>query len=201
MLNLILFGPPGSGKGTQSCRVARRFNLVHLSTGDLFRAEVRKGTELGLQLAKYMRKGLLVPDTIVLKKLYQSAMEYCHSPGLIFDGFPRTINQALTLDKLLEKKNIPVDIVFFMVVDEHELISRMLGRAEDSGRLDDNEKIIYKRMEVYEQQTRPLKDYYQHQNKLSCISGMAPVDIVSERIAKVIEHYNHKKEILSNVRE
>lgn len=201
MLNLILFGPPGSGKGTQSSRVACRYNLVHLSSGELFREEVRKGTKLGYQLASYMLKGLLVPDNMVLKKIYKAAIHHEDATGIVFDGFPRTVNQAVLLDRFLNKKNIPVSIVFFMMVDEKELISRMMGRAEDSGRLDDNEEVILRRMDVYEKQTRPLRDYYQKQNKLSCISGMAPVKVVAERISSVIDNYLMKKEIIKLVAE
>lgn len=199
MLNLILFGPPGSGKGTQSSRVACRYNLVHLSSGELFREEVRKGTKLGYQLASYMIKGLLVPDNIALKKIYKAAVHYRDSAGIIFDGFPRTVYQAEMLDRFLNKKNIPVNIVFFMMVDEEELISRMMGRAEDSGRLDDNEEVILRRMKVYAKQTRPLIEYYQKQDKLSCISGMSPVKVVAERISSVIDNYLIKKEIIKLV--
>ncbi len=199
MLNLILFGPPGSGKGTQSTRVACRYNLVHLSSGELFREEVRKGTRLGFQLASYMMKGLLVPDNIAVKKIYKAAIQYRNSKGIVFDGFPRTVKQALLLDRFLNKKNIPLSIVFFMMVDEKELISRMMGRAEDSGRLDDNEEVILRRMDVYEKHTRPLRDYYQKQNKLSCISGMAPVKVVAERISSVIDNFLIKQEIIKSV--
>ncbi len=199
MLNLVLFGPPGSGKGTQSLRVACRYNLVHLSSGELFRNEVRKGTKLGYQFASYMLKGALVPDNLALKKVYQSALQYRNTEGIVFDGFPRTVYQAEMLDKFMNKKNIPLSIVFFMMVDEKELISRMLGRAEDSGRLDDNEEVILRRMKVYEMQTHPLKDYYKKQGKLSCISGMAPVKTVADRIAKVIDHFRKEQEIITLV--
>ncbi len=199
MLNLIIFGPPGSGKGTQSLRVACRYNLVHFSSGELFRDEVQKGTKLGYEFARYMINGLLVPDFMVLRKIYRAALQYQDAAGIVFDGFPRTVYQAEMLDKLLIKKNIPISIVFFMMVDEKELISRMMGRAEDSGRLDDNEEIILRRMEVYEKQTLPLKKYYQQQGKLCCISGMAPVKVVAERISRVIEHYLMKKEIIKLV--
>ncbi|TVQ11621.1 MAG: adenylate kinase [Bacteroidetes bacterium] len=199
MLNLILFGPPGSGKGTQSLRVACRYNLVHFSSGELFRNEVKKGTKIGYELANYMINGLLVPDFMVLRKIYRAALQYQDAAGIVFDGFPRTVYQAEMLDKLLIKKDIPISIVFFMMVDEKELISRMMGRAEDSGRLDDNEEIILRRMEVYEKQTLPMKEYYQKQGKLSCISGMAPVKVVAERISRVIDHYLMKNEIIKLV--
>ncbi len=199
MLNLVLFGPPGCGKGTQSARVACRFNLLHLSTGELFRAEVKRRTPLGNELAGYMKKGLLVPDSIVLKYVYKTAIKDINGPGFIFDGFPRTIAQAEVMDKLLIKKNLIIDIVLCLIVEKQELFDRMIGRSEDSGRSDDNEKIIYRRMEVYEEQTKPLKEYYLKQNKVSFISGMAPVKVVAERIAHVIRHYIHEKEILREV--
>ncbi len=197
MLNLILFGPPGCGKGTQSARIANRYKLVHLSTGELFREEFRKGTQLGKDVIHFMKNGLLIPDPVVLKKLYRVASQYAHVPGLVFDGFPRTLNQAVVLDKMLDKKGIPISIVFCMVVDEEELINRMLNRGEDSGRLDDNEEIIHKRMDVYRNHTRLLKDYYGNQQKISYISGMAPVKVVSERIAQVVEYFLKTKEILT----
>jgi adenylate kinase len=196
MLNLILFGPPGCGKGTQSSRVACRYNLVHISTGELFRREVARQTSLGIHMADYMNKGLLVPDAIVLKKLYQSTFQLINSPGVVFDGFPRTIFQASVLDRFLKKRGMSVHIVFFMMVDEEELFHRMMGRAEDSGRSDDNERTIRHRMEVYREHTRPLKEYYQRQNIIAKINGMAPVKEVSDRIANVVEHYRQKKEII-----
>jgi len=199
MLNLILFGPPGCGKGTQSALIANRYNLVHLSTGELFREEFRKGTKLGKDVIHFMKNGLLIPDPIVLKKLYRVASQYDSATGLVFDGFPRTLNQAVVLDKMLEKKGIPVSIVFCMVVDEEELINRMLNRAEDSGRMDDNEEIIHKRMEIYRKHTRVLKDYYEKQDKVSYISGMAPVKVVSERIAQVVDYFRKTNKILSHI--
>jgi adenylate kinase len=196
MLNLILFGPPGSGKGTQSARIACRYNLVHLSSGELFRQEVKLGTQHGLQLAKYMNQGLLVPDQFVVTKLYRAILKHWKAPGFVFDGFPRTIHQAIILDQLLEKNGTYVSIVFSMEVDENELFSRMMGRGEDSGRDDDNERTILRRLKIYKQETRHLKDYYLKQNKISEISGMNPVKVVSEKIASVVQHYIEKREIL-----
>jgi adenylate kinase len=196
MLNLILFGPPGCGKGTQSARVACKYKLEHLSTGDLFREEVRKGTSEGKKMSRYMSKGLLVPDNMVLKKLYQLNLQYRKVPGFVLDGFPRTINQAMILDRFLEKKGFPVCIAFFMVVDEDELIHRMIGRGEDSGRLDDNEETIKRRLEVYRKYTLPIREYYERQNKLSMVSGMAPVKEVSSRINAIVEQYLVNRSIL-----
>jgi adenylate kinase len=196
MLNLILFGPPGCGKGTQSARVACKYKLEHLSTGDLLREEVRKGTSEGSEMKRYISKGLLVPDNMVLKKLYQLNLQYRKVPGFILDGFPRTLNQAEILDRFLEKKGFPVCIVIFMVVDEDELIQRIIGRSEDSGRIDDNEKTIMRRLEVYRKHTLPLKDYYLKQNKLTMISGMAPVKEVAARINSVIDQYLVNRSVL-----
>jgi adenylate kinase len=189
MLNLILFGPPGCGKGTQSARVACKYKLEHLSTGDLFREEARKETAEGIEMHRYMSKGMLVPDHLVLKRLYSINLQYRKVPGFVLDGFPRTINQAEILDRFLEKKGFPICIAFFMVVDEDELIQRMIGRGEDSGRDDDNEKTIMRRLEVYRKYTLPLKEYFLKQNKLSMINGMAPVKEVAGRINSIIEQY------------
>jgi adenylate kinase len=197
MVNLILFGPPGSGKGTQSARLACRFNLVHMSTGDLFREEVNKGTVQGQELASYMHSGLLVPDQLVLAKVFRAALEHTHANGFVFDGFPRTLHQARMLDRILQKKGLGVNIVFLMVVDEDELVKRILSRASDSGRNDDNATTINIRMDIYHTQTKLVADYYQHQNKLIVINSMEPVKQVSEKIAGIVQHYLEKNEILS----
>lgn len=189
MLNIVLFGPPGSGKGTQSSRIAQKYKLVHLSTGELFREECRKGTVVGKVLGRYMEQGALVPDNIVLKQLYKTAIRFIHSPGIIFDGFPRTLVQAQVFDKILEKKKNPLNLVICMVVEEKELIRRMIGRSEDSGRKDDNRETIEKRVEVYHKQTKPLIHYYHNQGKLFRVSGMAPVETVTGRIAKVVDTF------------
>jgi adenylate kinase len=196
MLNLILFGPPGSGKGTQSSRIACRYNLVHLSSGELFRQEVKRGTQHGLQLARFMNNGLLVPDQMVITKLYRAILSNLKAPGFVFDGFPRTIHQATILDQLLEKNGTQISIVFSMQVDEQELFNRMMERGQDSGRDDDNERTILRRLKIFQKQTQHLKEYYLKQNKISEISGMAPVKVVSERIANVVHHYLEQHEIL-----
>ncbi len=201
MLNMILFGPPGSGKGTQSSRIACRYNLVHLSTGEMFRQEVRRGSGYGEELASYMNKGHLVPDQLVIRKLYRAALANMKGPGLVFDGFPRTLHQARILDQLMTRFETQVHIVICLMVEEDELFSRMMGRAEDSGREDDNTHTMRRRLEIYHQQTKPLKEYYRQQKKISFVSGMAPVKDVSARIAKVVEYYRQKKEILQSLTE
>lgn len=189
MLNIIIFGPPGSGKGTQSARTVKKYNLVHLSTGDLLREEMARGTSLGMEVRKFIDKGMLVPDEIVLRELQEKASEHLSSPGLIFDGFPRTILQAEMLDKMLESRNMAVDLVLSVKVEEQELYKRMMGRAEDSGRSDDSSDIIWRRIEVYKDQTLPLIEFYRNQGKIVSINGMAPVDEVFDKISTAIDTY------------
>ncbi len=199
MLNIIIFGPPGSGKGTQSARTVQKYNLVHLSTGDLLREEMARGTLLGMEVKKYIDKGMLVPDEIVLRELQEKASEHLSSPGMIFDGFPRTILQAEMLDKMLESRNMAVDLVLSVRVEEQELYKRMIGRADDSGRSDDTSDIIWRRIEVYKEQTFPLIEFYRNQGKIVSINGMAPVDEVFGKITKAIETYLETRVILSEI--
>ena len=199
MLNLVIFGPPGCGKGTQSARIAKQYGLMHLSSGDLLRNEIDKGTVLGYQVQHYVEKGLLVPDSIILKKVYKNAIRFINSAGIIFDGFPRTLIQAVMLDKFLNKRGLNLNMVIHMLVERSELFNRLTGRAEDSGRMDDTEQIFGVRMRVYEKQTQCLKEYYSAQNKILQVNGMAPVEEVSAKIANAIDHYREKKEVFSNV--
>jgi adenylate kinase len=194
MLNLVIFGPPGSGKGTQSARIVEKYHLVHLSTGDLLREEMQKDTPLGREVKSYIDKGLLVPDEIVMKELYHVATRHEDAPGLIFDGFPRTIFQAEMLDRMLAKRNVPIDLVISVEVEEEELFRRMMGRAQDSGRSDDTEDVIRRRIEVYKNQTLPLIHYYRRQGKMVCINGMAPVDDVFGKISRAIDRVLAKKQ-------
>ena len=166
MLNLIIFGPPGSGKGTQSSRIVEKFKLIHLSTGDIFREEIQNQSPVGVIAKGYIDKGCLVPDELVLKELYRRTYRHLDAKGIVFDGFPRTLVQAEMLDKLFNKKNIPISLVLSIDVDEDELTKRLLGRAMDSGRSDDNENIIKNRLLVYKKQTMQLIDY--SRNSISC---------------------------------
>jgi adenylate kinase len=187
MLNLIIFGPPGSGKGTQSAKIVEKYKVTHISTGDLLRDEMEKKTPLGEEVRGYIDKGMLVPDDIVIRELQETAERHMDTPGFIFDGFPRTIVQAEMLDKMMEERGIPINLVISVDVDEQELFKRLMGRAEDSGRSDDNEEIIWKRIEVYKSQTLPLLAYYRKQGKVASINGMEPVEEVFENISHAID--------------
>ena len=176
MLNIVLFGPPGAGKGTQSEKVLKKYNLVHLSTGDLFRLHLNNETALGLEAKKYMNKGDLVPDEIVIGMVEDKINKSSNVIGFVFDGFPRTINQAIALDNLLEKKNIPIKQMIALKVDEKELIKRIQNRAKTSGREDDKSiDKINNRIQVYNQETKPVADYYKKHDKYSEVDGIGAV--------------------------
>ncbi|MFP4691579.1 MAG: adenylate kinase [Bacteroidales bacterium] len=193
MLNLIIFGPPGSGKGTQSVKIVQKYDLLHLSTGELLREEMQKDTPLGREVSKYIDQGLLVPDDIVWRELYEYVSQHLDAPGFIFDGFPRTIVQAKSLDCLLQEKGAPISLVISVEVEEGELFSRLLGRSEDSGRSDDSAEIAKRRLQVYKDQTFPLISYYKAQGKIVSIDGMAPVDEVFARICEAVDGFLAKK--------
>ncbi|MFP4287626.1 MAG: adenylate kinase [Bacteroidales bacterium] len=187
MLNVIIFGPPGCGKGTQSKLLARRFHLTHVSTGDLLRHEIRKESDVGKKVKPFVDNGLLVPDKIVMRKLYHEILKHSDTRGFVFDGFPRSVLQANALDKFMNIYKVELLLVIAIWVEKEELFRRMMGRAEDSGRSDDNEQIIDKRLQVYHLRTKPILDHYQQQNKLFFVSGMAPVREVAGKIASLVE--------------
>jgi adenylate kinase len=186
MFNLIVFGPPGSGKGTQSQIIAKKHGFLHLSTGDLFRKEMQQQTAMGQLAAKFIDRGMLVPDNIVMRELYRFALHHQDAPGIVFDGFPRTIEQAIVLDKVFHKKELKITLVIAMLVPEQELIHRVMERSKDSNRSDDNLHIIQKRLEVYRQQTHPVIDYYKTSKRLVEVNGSRPISIVSSDIDAVV---------------
>jgi len=188
MLNLILFGPPGSGKGTQANNIVEKYNLLHISTGDLFRYEMGNDTPLGLKAKSYISKGELVPDEVTIGMLKNKVNANPDVAGYIFDGFPRTIPQAEALDAFLKEKNSEVSILVALDVEDDEIVKRLLNRGLTSGRADDNdESIIRNRIEVYNKETAQVYDYYDKQDKSVKISGMGTIDDIFGRISEQLD--------------
>ncbi len=187
MLNLILFGPPGAGKGTQSEQLIYAYNLKHISTGDLLRAERKAGTELGIKANEYIAKGELVPDEVVVGMVRNFMKEHSSSKGFIFDGFPRTTPQAEALDNLLSEFGAKIDIVLGLEVIEDELVKRLLLRGETSGRADDqSEETIRNRFKEYQTKTLPLMDYYTKKNSYVGVNGMGEIDHIQSSLREEI---------------
>jgi adenylate kinase len=188
MLNIVLFGPPGAGKGTQSERLIQKYGLVHLSTGDIFRANIKGETELGKLAKSYMDQGALVPDEVTINMLRSEVLKHPEANGFIFDGFPRTNAQAVALDAFLSELNTTISIMLALEVEEAELRTRLLLRGQNSGRPDDvNPEIIQKRIDVYNNETKPVKDFYQGQNKFVSINGIGEIDEISTRLYQAID--------------
>lgn len=188
MFNLILFGPPGSGKGTQSEKLISKYNLKHLSTGDLLRSEIARKTPLGLEAKKFMDKGQLVPDEVVIGMISYALDANPDIEGFLFDGFPRTSTQAEALDKLLELKNLSINVMLALDVTEEELIKRLVKRGETSGRPDDNNKqVIRIRIQEYHKKTSPVADHYKKANKVVLVKGEGSVDDIFNRLTKEID--------------
>ncbi len=188
MFNLILFGPPGSGKGTQSEKIVEKFGLVHLSTGNLLRQEISEKTPLGMEARNFMDKGQLVPDEVVIGMIDSCLEKHKDSKGFLFDGFPRTVAQAEALDKLLSLKKTGIYKVIALEVAEEELVKRLIKRGETSGRSDDtNENIIRNRYNVYKKETEPVAAYYEDQSKLEKIKGEGSVAEIFGVIANCIQ--------------
>ncbi len=188
MLNIVLFGPPGAGKGTQSERLIEKYNLVHLSTGDVFRANIKGETELGKLAKSYMDAGQLVPDAVTIDMLRSEVVKHQDPKGFIFDGFPRTNAQAQALDDFLASLQTQISLMVALEVEEQELKTRLLKRAEVSGRADDADPaVIEKRITVYNQETAPVKAFYQAQEKFVAIDGIGSIDEITQRLFAAID--------------
>ena len=188
MLNLILFGPPGSGKGTQAAKLIDKYNLFHISTGDMFRYELSNNTELGQLARSYMDKGQLVPDSVTISMLQKRVEDNPEVKGFIFDGFPRTIAQAEALDAFLATKNTAVTALIELVVNEDEIVARILKRGASSGRADDNdESIIRNRFTVYRNETTPVGTYYEGFGKAHKVEGVGTIDEIFDKLCATID--------------
>ncbi|HEY6504418.1 MAG TPA: adenylate kinase [Chitinophagaceae bacterium] len=188
MFNMILFGPPGSGKGTQSEKLVDKYGLVHLSTGNLLREEITNRTPLGMEAKNFMDKGQLVPDEVVIGMIDNSLDHHKDAIGFLFDGFPRTAAQAQALDRLLELKKTEIAAVLALEVTEEELVKRLLNRGKTSGRSDDtNEEVIRKRFAVYTSDTQPVADHYKKDKKFQSIKGEGSVDDIFSAISAVVD--------------
>ncbi|MBN2349234.1 MAG: adenylate kinase [Bacteroidales bacterium] len=188
MLNIVLFGPPGAGKGTQAEKIIKKYQLVHLSTGDILRGELTNQTKLGVEAKKYMDKGELVPDEVVIGMIESKLDKNADASGFIFDGFPRTTAQAEALGKLLQKKSTPITIMLALEVEKEELLKRLLNRGKLSGRADDQDvSIIENRIKVYNNDTAPVIDFYQKLGKYKAIQGMGSIDDIFNRLCIAID--------------
>lgn len=188
MLNIVLFGPPGAGKGTQSERLIEKYGLIHLSTGDVFRANIKGETDLGKLAKSYMDKGQLVPDEVTINMLRSEVDKHSDPKGFIFDGFPRTNAQAEALDELLSSMGTSISVMLALEVEEEELKVRLKKRAEVSGRADDADPaVIENRIRVYNNETAPVKSYYQNQNKYIGIDGIGSIDEITARLFSAID--------------
>lgn len=188
MKHLILFGPPGSGKGTQAKQLEEKFNMIHISTGDLFRYEIGNETPLGKEAKSYMDKGQLVPDSVTIGMLKNKVNMHPDAEGFIFDGFPRTIPQAEALDAFLKERDEEISKLIALVVNDEEIVTRLLERGKTSGRSDDSdESIIRNRIKVYGEQTSPVYDYYDGFCKAQEIEGIGSIEDIFQRLSTAVE--------------
>ena len=187
MLNIVIFGAPGSGKGTQSERIVEKYGINHISTGDVLRAEIKNGTELGKTAKGYIDQGQLIPDELMIDILASVLDSFKDSKGVIFDGFPRTIAQAEALKKMLAERGQDVSVMVDLDVPEEELMVRLIKRGKDSGRADDNEETIKKRLHVYHSQTAPLIDWYKNEEKYQHINGLGTMEGIFAEICEAVD--------------
>ena len=187
MLNIVIFGAPGSGKGTQSERIVEKYGINHISTGDVLRAEIKNGTELGKTAKGYIDQGQLIPDELMIDILASVFDSFKDSKGVIFDGFPRTIAQAEALKKMLAERGQDVSVMLDLEVPEDELMVRLIKRGKDSGRADDNDETIKKRLHVYHSQTSPLIDWYKNEKKYQHINGLGTMDGIFADICEAVD--------------
>mgnify|MGYP001529368977 FL=1 len=187
MLNIVIFGAPGSGKGTQSERIVEKYGINHISTGDVLRAEIKNGTELGKTAKGYIDQGQLIPDELMIDILASVFDTFKDSKGVIFDGFPRTIAQAEALKKMLAERGQDVSVMVDLDVPEEELMVRLIKRGKDSGRADDNEETIKKRLHVYHSQTAPLIDWYKNEKKYQHINGLGTMEGIFAEICEAVD--------------
>ncbi len=190
MVNFLIFGPPGSGKGTQSVRLAEKFNLMHLSTGDMLRAEIATGTELGKKMSSIMSKGELVPDEVVIEMIAARIDSTKNRAGFLFDGFPRTVAQTVELEKMLNKRSMKIDSMLVLDVNHEELVKRLILRADQSGRPDDCDKaVIENRIRVYQEKTEPIIEYCREKGIYQPVNGMGTIEDIFDRLAGFMKKF------------
>lgn len=190
MVNFLIFGPPGSGKGTQSVKLAEKFNLKHLSTGDMLRAEIAAGTELGKKMSSIMSKGELVPDEVVIEMIANRIDSTKNAAGFLFDGFPRTVAQTEALEKMLNERGMKINSMLVLDVDHDELVKRLILRADLSGRPDDKDPaVIENRIDVYRSKTEPIIDYCRQRGIYQPVNGVGTIDEIFDRLCEFMEEY------------
>ncbi|MDR2474223.1 MAG: adenylate kinase [Bacteroidales bacterium] len=189
-MNIVMFGAPGSGKGTQSESIIKNFGLQHISTGDLLRKEIAAGTQLGKIADSYMSKGQLVPDELIIEVLDKMLDEPTLQNGVIFDGFPRTISQAEALQKMLNKRGSDISAIIGLEVPEYELVERIMKRGKISGRSDDNRDTVIERIRVYHQNTLPLKDFYRQTGRFFAVEGLGDMGEIYQKISEILSKFS-----------